>query len=78
MFNTEKEDIANSSSKDVFLPPIHMSNENNLDVGQKRTVPWLEDDNRDTKTARTQEKEIGKILYFRDERKIVILRFLFF
>ncbi|KAI9258696.1 kinase-like domain-containing protein [Helicostylum pulchrum] len=58
MFNTEKEDTVNSSGKDVFLPPIHMSNENNLDVGQKRTVPWLEDDNRDTKTARTQEKEI--------------------
>jgi hypothetical protein len=53
--NPEKE----PTSKDVFLPPIQTSNNNNLDVGQKRTVPWLEDDHRDSKTPRTEEK-LGK------------------
>jgi hypothetical protein len=64
MFNNEKEEAPASSSKDVFLPPIHMSNEDNLDVGQKRTVPWLEDDHRDTKTPRTEEKEQGIFIFY--------------
>lgn len=61
MFSNEKEEAPALSTKDVFLPPIHMSNQDNLDVGQKRTVPWGEDDQRDTKTPRTEEKEQGII-----------------
>lgn len=61
MFNNEKEEAPASSTKDLFLPPI-MSTPDSLDVGQKRTVPWGEDDQRDSKTPRTEEKEQGIIL----------------
>jgi hypothetical protein len=67
----KKEGVPASSQKDVYLPAIHMSNNSNsiLDVGQKRAVPWLEEDNRDTKAPRTEEKQ-GNFL---NSRLIVVL-----
>ncbi len=58
-YNTaEKKALDSSQPKDAFLPTM-VSNNNNIDGSQKR--PWLDDDNRDTKNARTEEKLQGKI-----------------
>lgn len=57
-YNTaEKKPMNPSQPKDAFLPTMVLNN-NSIDGSQKR--PWLDDDNRDTKNARTEEKLQGK------------------
>lgn len=48
----DKKQVKNTTA---FLPPIQS---NNVDIGQKRTVPWLQEDNRETKTPKIEEKHI--------------------
>jgi uncharacterized RmlC-like cupin family protein len=65
-YNNQSEEGKNLSQKDaVYLPPIQPQPQSSLsnsalDVGLKRTVPWLED-NRETKTPKTDEKQQGRI-----------------
>jgi hypothetical protein len=67
-YNNQPEEGKGLPQKDaVYLPPIHQQqpqpqssiSNSALDVGLKRTVPWLED-NRETKTPKTDEKQHGK------------------
>lgn len=64
-YNNQAEEGKDVSQKEsVYLPAIQSQpqpSSNNLDVGLKRTVPWLED-NRETKTPKTDEKNQGKNL----------------
>ncbi|CAO3698047.1 hypothetical protein G6F70_005727 [Rhizopus microsporus] len=48
----DKKQVKNTTA---FLPPIQS---NNVDIGQKRTVPWLQEDSRETKTPKIEEKHI--------------------
>jgi hypothetical protein len=64
--NNQTEEGKGLAQKDaVYLPPIHQPQppssmpNNALDVGLKRTVPWLED-NRETKTPKMDEKQQGR------------------
>lgn len=54
MYNSQqdKKQVKNTTA---FLLPIQS---NNVDIGQKRTVPWLQEDNRETKTPKIEEKHI--------------------
>ncbi|CAO3695307.1 unnamed protein product [Rhizopus stolonifer] len=51
MYNEEKKQVKTTT---VILPPIQS---NNVDIGEKRTVPWLEEENdRETKISRTEKQ----------------------
>lgn len=64
-FYDQQENQAELGQKEsAYLPRIQQPNSNNatqtatngLDVGQKRTVPWLEEE-RETKTQKTNDKQ---------------------